>query len=303
MVKNLNFLLLSVLHFLFCLDISSYAQDRETMSWQIYNRNTEDISLSFSIFRMENENKNNIVYFFHGAGGDELSWLDTGEKIRQSWIDNSINPPIVVGISLGETWNLTPEKLNNSQSIPIIKNEVFGFIERELGPFDQVSGIGVSMGGFNLLQLLIDDPSFFDKLLLISPAIADLNPFSTNEEIEDYVLSSNSLSLKQKIKAFLTRNIPTDKIIIILNFWKDLINSYEQWNEIDPFIQLAEIDRIHSEVLITCGKNDIYGFYDGSKKLYNIVKEKTPDVYLYSIKNESHLIYPTTNAIHFSDGF
>lgn len=280
-----------------------YGEEKDSMTWDVHEKTINNIDLKFTVFHMENQNSNNVIFYFHGAGGDHLTWVENGKSIRDSWVSNSIKPPIVVGISLGEKWNLTPASLNISENLSVIKNEVVNFMETEYGPFKQVSGIGVSMGGFNLLQMIIDDPDFFDKILLISPAVADLPPYPTEKELIKYVQGSNSLSFKQKIKALLTRNTPTSNIEGILYNWKLLVSNNDQWSNIDPFTQLNKIRNLPSEIVITCGLNDVYGFYSGSKKLFKIFEDKSVDTYLFPIKNRPHLIHPTDEVLYFTNNY
>lgn len=280
-----------------------YADGNENMKWQVYEKQLETTSLKFTVFHMENENPDNVVYFFHGAGGDHLTWIENGKRIRESWINSSIKPPVVVSVSFGEKWNLTPEHSEISSYLHLMKSEVFQFVETELGPFKQISGIGVSMGGFNLLQAVIDNPDFFDKILLISPAVADLNPYPSEKELIKYVQNSNSLTLKQKIKAFLTGKTPTENIERILYYWKLLVPDNKQWDDINPFIQLPKKNRLPGEIIITCGLNDAYGFFDGSKKLYKLFKEKSLDTQLFPIKDEAHLIMPPDEVLTFTDNY
>ncbi len=301
LIMSKHFLPIIFLFYLMVFGI--YAEENEDMIWQVHEKEIDSISLKFSVFHMKNENPQNVIFYFHGAGGDHLTWIENGKDIREAWIKNSINPPIVVGISIGEKWNLTPEHSNISSDLSFIKTEVFDFIKTEFGPFKQVSGIGISMGGFNLLQVIIDNPNFFDKILLISPAVADLNPYSSEEELIEYVQNSNSLSLKQRIKAFLTGKTPTSNIERILYNWKLLVSNNEQWNNINPFIQLFNKNNLPDEIVITCGLKDAYGFFDGSKKLFELFKKKSIDTYLFPIKNEAHLIIPPEEILTFTNNY
>lgn len=280
------------------------SEGRDSMKWETYSREIDGLELNFSVFQMEGGNSKNIVYYFHGAGGDHLTWIESGRTIRDSWIQQNILPPIVIGFSFGQTWNVTPENTPNDPLMRIIKEEIFDFAESQYGPFEQTEGIGISMGGFNLLQVFLDEPEFFDKMLYISPAIADLNPYAPNIEVAEYIKKSGALTFKQRLKSYITGITPTDNIDLILGFWKDLVSDYDQWKDIDPFYRLdnllipPEID-----IVVACSGNDAFGFYQGSQELYSHFLGNGNNSRLYTIKGERHLIFPPDEVLSFTDEF
>ncbi len=125
----------------------------------------------------------------------------------------------------------------------------------------------------------------------------------TEEELIDYVQHSNSLSFKQRIKAFLTGKTPTSNIERILYYWRLLVSDNKQWNAINHFIQLSDKNNLPDEIVITCGLNDVFGFYSGSKKLFELFKSKSIDTYIFPIKNEAHLIIPSDEVLTFTNNY
>lgn len=277
--------------------------EESKLSWEVKEVSSMSI-FKYTVFLNKNVDTDHILFFFHGAGGDHLTWIGAGKKIRASWQKKGIKPPIVVGISLGPKWFLIQETSKNSTDLlTVFKKEVLKVLEKQYGTFSQRSAIGISMGGFNLIQLILDQPELFSKVLLISPAIADLPPYASKEQIIKYVKRNNAFNWKQKLKSLFSGKVYTNNIDIILANWKNLVSDNEEWKEIDPFIRLQELSQLPGEYIIVCGTRDIYGFYEGSMKLYKLIKEKTISSVFIPIVNGSHIINIPDKILTFTDKY
>ncbi|MGE3758388.1 MAG: alpha/beta hydrolase-fold protein [Pseudobdellovibrionaceae bacterium] len=141
------------------------------------------ISGAYCIFKAPKSKSQNVIHYFHGSGGNERSWVNSGslfraDKLRDIWEANGIDAPVVVAVSFGPSWSLVEANSGiNSEYLqkyvdsilPMVESRV-GFIVRER------ILLGMSMGGGNAAQLFLKYPKLFTKAALISPAIVDMAP-------------------------------------------------------------------------------------------------------------------------------
>src|SRR3989338_4059718 len=91
--------------------------------------------------------------------------------------------PVIIGYSLGGRTNLAlPGRLKT------MMREVFPSIEASNLHFTPKfrTSVGISMGGWNVFQLHMEDVTYFKKTALLCPAIPIIHPWSTSNEISAY---------------------------------------------------------------------------------------------------------------------
>jgi len=214
-----------------------------------------------------------VWFYFHGAGEIDASCVE----LPMSFIRNGRAAlPAIVAVTFGPKWFLvdSTEKRRYSSS-KIFWEEILPLIRSETGTTARCVGIGYSMGGFNLLSLFADRPSFWSSLVFVSPAIAELSPASDAGAVADYVARTKAYTPKQRLMAILGARLDNN-IRVILDAWGEVTQSSETWARIAPLPRVASLPGISTlglPILITCGVSDEYGFFEGSRKLASILGE------------------------------
>lgn len=132
-----------------------------------------------------------VVYYLHGGNSNAQSLFNPfNEALRAEWKRLGVAAPRMISISLGPIWLLMPTTSSpHSGKLELVLDGILPMLERELfdGNVHRRFLIGSSMGGFNALQLMTADPSRFDRVALVAPAVLPLSPFATEAEIKDFV--------------------------------------------------------------------------------------------------------------------
>lgn len=204
-------------------------------------------------------------FYFHGAGGHLESFKDFAQLIlKYRRVDTF---PNIIGISLGPKWFLVDHESDDTVKgstlfwgtfVPTIKKSV-----KDLG---KKISLGHSMGGFNALSLFADHPEYWDSIVLLTPAIADLSPYASKKEIQNYLARTCAATWKQSLKRILLNSdTPTDKIDIILGNWRRLAKDDREWNRINPLYRLERLNKAtRTKIFISCGRQDPFGFIEGA---------------------------------------
>lgn len=131
-----------------------------------------------------------VIYYFHGINSDASQVEDAAKKLMRVWREADYPPPRFVGISFGSEWLLTAKNSTlPSGFLDTITDEVIPYLERN-ALMDKEIGrrqiMGMSMGGLNAWELATEIPHKFDKVVLLSPAIPPLSPFSGYGELTEF---------------------------------------------------------------------------------------------------------------------
>lgn len=127
-----------------------------------------------------------VIYYFHGLNGspDDMGKGKMLAYLNQYW-EKALpgKKPVLIGYSLGDRTNLAlPGRLKK------VMREVFPHIEaanlRAMPKFR--TAIGISMGGWNAFQFQMEDGNYFKKTALLCPALANITPWSSSEDISAY---------------------------------------------------------------------------------------------------------------------
>ncbi|MCC6137523.1 MAG: hypothetical protein IT287_02745 [Bdellovibrionaceae bacterium] len=163
----------------------SFAANVETCG-QIEN----PLPYSYCITKTEGSTSTSVLYYLHGGGGSEQQWGSLSSGIYAEWSAKNVNPPVVINVSFGPYWLLVEQNASlNSGLLDFFELAVIPQMEMiALGQLAQERMLfGLSMGGFNSVKLLAKIPAkTFKRAALVCPAIVDLNPYATKQEIADY---------------------------------------------------------------------------------------------------------------------
>lgn len=202
-----------------------------------------------------------VVYYFHGAYGSSEEWLNSNyyRRIYDRW---GIRAPTVVSVSYGNLWLLAER--NNSGYSGLYDH----FVKMALPEIEKARALkparrflaGASMGGFNAAQLYLKNPELFSKVVLLCPALVELNPYSNEADVEDYV--SRTHANRSAIWNF----------IYLTQIYFPTRAAYKT---ADPFL-LAQthVSAGSPSLLVTIGLQDEYGFFEGSAGLVDLATER-----------------------------
>lgn len=190
-------------------------------------------SYKFCITKTIDSQSQDVLYYLHGGGGDEREWETISEGVYAEWESLNYAAPIVVSISFGKYWLLTPKSSKPfSGLLDIFLSQVISEIEEKtLGVHvKRRSLMGLSMGGFNSSQILMHKSRInFEKVALICPAFMNLSPWAMDEDVDQFVKNTGasrdvvrfvSRAIKRVVpnEAFWKRQVsPLDRVSSILN--------------------------------------------------------------------------------------
>jgi pimeloyl-ACP methyl ester carboxylesterase len=203
-----------------------------------------------------------IVYFFHGAGGDgtDIDFEPFNTWYGQATAMFGSRTPWVVAIDYGPlaTIDLTGSQLDDLQ------NFVFPQIETQLGyrpGFPPVRHlIGMSLGGFNALHVAAGRPQLFKSIAALCPALYTFDPFNAND-----------------MQNFIDANAATVNPGLVRETVGQLIQRYgteDVWAANNPFLlaQAGDFDSLN--IFISTGQQDEFGFFPGSQLLVQTLTQR-----------------------------
>jgi len=198
-----------------------------------------------------------LVYFLHGAGGNEAVWSNSPgyRRVQAIWASQPGKAvPVVISISFGPLWLLTDVPRDNKRTLhATLIQEVIPAIEAKYRIQNPTrSLVGESMGGFNASQLLMKDAGVFEKVALLCPALPTIGPFSSEKDVNAYI----------------NRHKPYgrgDWIRNIIALTKHEFPTELDWKAHDPFTLINKLSFKASKILVSCTRQDEHGFYEGSE--------------------------------------
>jgi predicted esterase len=250
-----------------------------------------------------NEKNNTILYFFHGSDGNELSWMSQKELINL-WKNSHDEIPNVVGITFGKKSLLLPEyEYHNKKmgSLNYFVKNIIPRIEKEINiKIKKRFALGISMGGFSVSQLVFRYPELFDKAAIISPAIYPISLYSSDKEIEQFInqVKAELFGVKEFIKLHIfKKDTIKNNIETIIYAQRKIIPDQEIWEKTSIINNMRKPPKNNKlKIYISCGKNDEFGLFFGSKELYEKARELKYPVKLsllkggHSIKNNKEIV-------------
>ncbi len=232
------------------------------------------VPFSFTIYRHNNNSDDNtILYYLHGRGGNDRTWLRSHGDMMYYWEKNRKRMPIVIGISLGERWVLVPKN----------RSEKSGLLEYFLGTVmprvEETAGhdvkrryiMGISMGAHNAAQLVFRHPEMFQKAAIISPSIYPCSIHSDDETINRFCLKareSNS-GFRTLVNYYVFRKDTIgNNIKMMINAQREHTPDQASWEKANIVgnMKMPPEENIPS-IYISCGNKDELGFNYGSGEL------------------------------------
>jgi len=209
-----------------------------------------------------------ILYFFHGLGGNEGQWNKQRffRQVRKRWAQTGKEVPVVVQFSFGKDWFLNEKSKDSVGFMPIVLNNVFPKIEKEL--VENFSGkriiMGFSMGGFNSIQLVLKHPELFERAALICPAILDFDPYGGKKEIE-----KRKIAYEQRTGA--SERHSKAAVGLIRKFFP----TSDQWEQVSPMkICHKYMNEKTPDLLISANREDAFGFYVDAERFKDFAISK-----------------------------
>lgn len=209
-----------------------------------------------------------ILFLFHGLGGNEEFWLKSPESrlVYDYWFKTGFDPPAVVSISMGKFWILASKNTSpESGRLDFFRDTILPFLIQKLHQWNGNHYLaGFSMGGFNASQILLHKIGRFKKIAMLCPAITDISPFASRDEVNDFITRNNAWSILVEKSIELGRRVFPKK---------------KDWDTADP-LALAETRLSHRDpqLHITCGRRDEFGFHDSVEKFVDIALESDVSV-------------------------
>lgn len=203
----------------------------------------------------KNADGTTLVYFLHGAGGNENVWSQSPayRRVTELWAKTGRPTPVVISVSFGPLWLLTD--VVRGKAAPMraaFTHEVLPAIEAKYG-LRNVKRllIGESMGGFNASQLFAKNGEMFKKVALVCPALPTIGPFSSEAEVQAYIERH-----KPYIRGDWVRNI--------LALTKGEFPTLQDWQAHDPFQIVNGLSSKSPSVFLSCTTTDEHGFFEGA---------------------------------------
>jgi len=261
--------------------VSCDKEDELVLSNYTYTKHQINLSrpVQYAIYRDQlNSDDSRVIYYFHGAGGNELTWLDTHKKIISEWQKRGTPIPIVVGLSFGYRILLIPsiEGNENSGYLEYFVEQVIPTIESSLpSPVMTRDVMGFSNGGINAAQVFFRYPELFNKAVILSPAIYTVSPFN-DEEIHHLIMRERARRPKIKvfIKELLTGETYLENAIIgrVNNGKLKYFTDPESWDKSNLLLHMERPVTTQNQVYFACGSLDGGGFFSGTEDLVQSAK-------------------------------
>jgi pimeloyl-ACP methyl ester carboxylesterase len=230
----------------------------------------DSVSFGWCIDYGDRSRNQDVLYVFHGSDRDENDWMEAPENkdIRGEWTRMRIAPPTAITISLGAEWLLTEvAKPNRPALYTLMVQKIMPFVESQLkgGPIHHRFLKGVSMGGYNGVELLLKDGQLFDRVALICPVIQAVGPFSPRSDIEAYI---------EAHKDFINRDWVEDLITELKNEFP----TPAEYDNHDPLVLVKKGSLKTPHVYLSCGDRDEYGFFEGTEQFAKIAQQNGSSV-------------------------
>ncbi len=217
-----------------------------------------------------------IVYYFHGAGGNERRWVDRWKGIRDSWIKSGSQAPTIVSFSFGPLWFLLEKNsLKTSGLLELMLNKLIPDMEVKLGGLHGRRIImGESMGGFNVAQLVMQSPESFNRAAILCPVITLHTPFATIPEIESFISRTGA-----------NRKNAYEEIAFYRAFFPDLAS----WNKAAPLIMgQTKFGPRTPPIYMSADDHDEFGFFEGDVALGQLIASKNVPIEWHTIVGGTH---------------
>ena len=208
--------------------------------------------LKYCVYRAAQGVNGNVIYYMHGRNLDESSWNDETyytAMLQRYWQRRDLKPPLVVALSFGPSWILTPKGLApQSGLLPKLRSQL-DLLESRIGPIRSRILLGESMGGLNVLAAGLSESLKVSRLASLCPGLYVDSPFSAFATLRKAIVRTGA---DPKIAYGVIRMI------------KSYVESEKEWNEFNPLTTI-ETTQARPEIYVSCGLYDNYGNFEGAE--------------------------------------
>lgn len=233
--------------------------------------NIEACEVGYCIYPGETKN---VVYYFHGGGGNFRFWEDPyyyTSQITTFWKETGVKRPTVISVSFGKQFLFASKNSSPYSGLfEEFENRLRPLIESKLGfaPAGRTL-VGESMGAFNSSQLALRTSNYKRAALLCSVLHKDIDPFSSELEIETAIKSSMAYAYYER------PNLPLLKQTVggALYLAREFFPTRSEWKPYDP-INLAKTSSSKVEFYIASGLHDAFVNYEGNQEIVKILRSR-----------------------------
>ena len=273
------------LGFLFFTSIAS-AETDFTSTCQVHQ---DSVTWNSCVFTTVGSTSPDVVFYLHGIGGSEQEWATFHglNDIRDSWTHSGQQAPRIVTVSFGKAWLLAEKNSSkNSGLFELFTESVLPALEQELGGIKGRKILfGLSMGGFNAVQILLKKPKLFSKVVLACPALTHVSPYDSNADIQAYIDRTHADPLRVLRAVALARITYPDA---------------KTWQTGDPFLLGNSLIGADSPpVLIHVGTEDEYGFFEGDQAFAELIQEKSTNELQWVLMKGGHCTFDAEKIAQF----
>lgn len=251
-----------------------------------YSDSYENTQWKYCITETRDSRSLDVLYEFHGLGGNEKDWLDKERNIgiRKYWKNNAIEAPTVVSVSFGPVWIMAEENPSSFSGLyEMVTQHVMVNIEQKL---KSLTGrrilMGASMGGFNASQIYLKNPEMFDKFVLACPIMANISLYASNDEIQQYQKENNASWAKVLTMFGIGRQYFPDEASFERAWAIKLVPTHVSVNS--------------PPVHVSCGKADEYGIHNSVKAFAQAVADQGATVTWQSVNGGHCATNPSSIA-------
>jgi pimeloyl-ACP methyl ester carboxylesterase len=244
---------------------TTFAQVNVAAIQECAEQTFDDQKFDYCVYPTVDPKNHDLLIHFHGLAGSALSWqneernADTRREIEA--LGKSV--PTVVSISFGDLWLLTDIK-DHGDKYNLFKNKILPFLEGKAGfkKDGRLLLMGESMGGFNALQLYLKDPQIFSRYMILCPALSQLNPWSSDEDVANFIDRTGASSFR---------------VEFYMQVAKYNFSNMDEWNTNNPLYLAKNHTSGLPPIYLSGDEHDQYGFYEGDKILYDLLTTRATE--------------------------
>ncbi len=229
----------------------------------------------YCIWNDSESQSRDVLYVFHGAGGDEFAWQYFSGTLDGIWNAEKFNKPSVVAVSFGPKWALIPQnKSSKSGILDIFIQKIMPWAENEKLGFtvNKRQALGLSMGAFNTSQLILNYPQLFNKAVLACPFLMDISPYATSDEIAAYLRRTHALMTPGHLRD-------------ILGYLKQIYVNTVEWRLGNPFNLIRKANSsTFPKVFVSCGSTDELGVFTGAQDFTRLGLKRGLDMSFHPVE-------------------
>ncbi len=241
----------------------------------------------YCLFEPVGERAEDVLYFLHGAGDTHKGWIrwPVAEEFFKLMRGKGLRPPAVAAVSFGKIHFISQEALGKTIPADVFISTVMPFIEARTGAPRRRLLWGLSMGGFNAVQLLTRRPDRWAGAVLSCPGLLDLPDDPKDSDLMDFRARTGA---------------DGRRLSYAVGLWNKYFPDPQGRARSSPW-ELAKRPGV-PPILIEIGNRDEYGFLAGAGRLASELVAAGKDVELRVVEGEGHCVVSTPGVVDFLAG-